>query len=492
VALRDTKGDGRADVIIRFGESAADGGAGIALYNGALYAEANDRIMRYAFPAGAIAPTAPPETIVSGLPLTGDHPMHPFAIDSRGALYVDLGSATNSCQVQNRIANSPGRGPCVELETRTGIWRYDANRTNQRFSPAERFATGIRNGEGFAFDSEGRLLLTQHGRDQLAENWAKLYKLEQGADLPAEELLVLERGADYGWPECYFDDAQHKLVSAPEYGGDGGKAVGPCARKRAPLATFPAHWAPNDLVLYEGSQFPAAYRGGAFIAFHGSWNRAPFPQRGYNIAFQPLAQGKPAGDYVVFADGFAGAVKEPGRATHRPSGLAVGPGGALYISDDAHGGVWRVVFRGDAPAGVEPAPAPRAEASSAGEAVPPEGVHPDAGSAAFGELPVPPGATAAQVALGDGIFHGRAAGGTCEGCHGSDGKGTPLAPDLTSGNWLWGDGSLTAIVRTIGEGVSCPKEYRSPMPPMSGAHLSASDLEAVAAYVWALGHATGR
>jgi mono/diheme cytochrome c family protein len=203
-----------------------------------------------------------------------------------------------------------------------------------------------------------------------------------------------------------------------------------------------------------GSSSRPAYRGGAFIAFHGSWNRAPFPQGGYNVVFQPLADGKPAGKYVVFADGFAGAVKEPGRAAHRPSGLAVGPDGALYISDDAHGRIWRVIFRGGtAVTGVEPAaaPAPAAATSAATpapEVGPPEGIHPDAGAEAAGILPTPPGATPAQVALGDRVFHGNVGGGTCAGCHGSDAKGSPLGPDLTSGLWLWGDGSLPAITRS--------------------------------------------
>jgi glucose/arabinose dehydrogenase len=487
VALQDTDGDGRADVNIRFGDtvaSGAAGGTGIALYNGALYAELNDRILRYALPAGAIAPTAAPEVVVSGLPLTGDHPMHPFTIDARGGLYVDLGSATNACQLKNRIPNSPGHQPCTELETRAGTWRYDANRLGQKFSPAERFATGIRNGEGFAIDSTtGALYVTQHGRDQLAENWPQLYRPDQGHNLPAEELLRLERGADYGWPECYFDDVQQKLVLAPEYGGDGGKAVGPCAQKRAPVAAFPAHWAPNDLLIYNGQQFPAAYRGGAFIAFHGSWNRAPAPQGGYNVVFQPLADGKRAGDYVIFADGFAGAVKEPGEAAHRPSGLAAGPDGALYIADDSHGRIWRVVFRGDtAVTGIAPA------ASAAA----PEGIHPDAGEQAALPLPTPPGATAEQVALGERIFHGQVDGGTCEGCHGSNAKGTPQGPDLTSGTWLWGDGSLQALTRTITQGVPTPKKYTGAMPPLGGAQLSPSDVAALAAYVWALGHQGAR
>ncbi|MDB5411074.1 MAG: glucose/sorbosone dehydrogenase-like protein [Rhodospirillales bacterium] len=496
VALQDTHGDGMADVQTRIGESIAEGaagGTGIALYKGALFAEVNDRIERYELPSGAIAPSGKPEVVVSGLPLTGDHPMHPFQIDAQGNLYVDLGSATNSCQVANRMPRSPGHQPCTELETRAGIWRYDANRTGQHFSPAERFVTGLRNGEGIAFDGKGGIFATQHGRDQLGENWPKLYRPEQGVNLPAEELVRLQRGADYGWPECYFDDGQNKLVLAPEYGGDGGKAVGVCARKHAPVAAFPAHWAPNDLLLYGGQQFPKAYQGGAFIAFHGSWNRAPAPQGGYNIVFQPLADGKPSGKYVVFADGFAGAIKEPGQAAHRPSGLAVGPDGALYITDDSHGRIWRVTFHGDAATtGIAAAaqPAGAAARASADDATPPEGIHPNAGRTAAA-LPTPPGATAAQVALGSRVFHGTEGGGTCEGCHGTDGKGTAQGADLTTGKYLWGDGSLAAIKKTITTGVPNPKESTGVMPPMGGAELSRSDLSAVAAYVWALGHRGG-
>ena len=85
-----------------------------------------------------------------------------------------------------------------------------------------------------------------------------------------------------------------------------------------PIAAFPAHWAPNDIKIYKGSRFPKAYEGGAFIAFHGSWNRAPGPQGGYNVVFQPLADGKPSGEYIIFADGFAGAQKDPAAP---PTGL---------------------------------------------------------------------------------------------------------------------------------------------------------------------------
>jgi glucose/arabinose dehydrogenase/mono/diheme cytochrome c family protein len=520
IALRDTNGDGRADEVTRFGPSAkqgSGGGTGIGLYRGALYAEVNDRIVRYALPTGAAVPTGEPETIVSGLPLTGDHPMHPFAIDADGTMYVDLASATNSCQEQNRMPASPGINPCTELETRGGIWRYDANRTGQKFSPAERFATGIRNADGIAIDPRDHTLYsTQHGRDQLSENWGNLYTPEQGANLPAEELLRIRRGGDYGWPECYFDDRQGKLVLAPEYGGDGGRKVGECAGKLPPAAAFPGHWAPNDVVIYTGTQFPTAYQGGAFIAFHGSWNRAPFPQGGYCVVFQPLADGKASGPFVVFADGFAGAVKAPGAAEYRPSGVTVGPDGALYVSDDVRGRIWRIVYRGgDVAAKVQGARsagggagvaadvrAPGGGAAGAGEAAvaggsagaaggggatPPEGIHPNAGSATTG--PVPPGATARMVAVGERIFRGEVGGAPCAGCHGINGAGSPVGPNLTRGKWIWGDGSLKAIKTTINNGVPKPKNFPGAMPPKGGAQLTPEQVDAVAAYVWSIGHA---
>ncbi len=194
VALEDKAGMGKADTIERFGETQKIGGAGgtgIGIYNEAVYAEINDRIVRYALPSGAFVAQTPSETIVSGLPLGGDHPMHPFIIGKDRSLYIDVASATNSCQPQNRQPKIPGANPCTELETRGGVWRYDANKTDQKFSPANRYATGIRNGEGFAFDAAGNLFVTQHGRDQLHSNWPDLYKPSEEATLPAEELLLL-------------------------------------------------------------------------------------------------------------------------------------------------------------------------------------------------------------------------------------------------------------------------------------------------------------
>ena len=397
------------------------------MYKGSIYAEINDRIVRYSLPAGAIVPRDAPETIVSKLPLGGDHPMHPFIIGADGSMYVDVATATNSCQPKNRQPKIPGDNPCTELETRGGVWRFDANKTNQMFSPAERYATGIRNAEGFAFDSTGRLFVTQHGRDQLHSNWPELYKPEEEATLPAEELVLLKSGGDYGWPECYYDGVQKKLVLAPEYGGDGGKAVGVCANKMAPVAAFPAHWAPNGMTRYDGKNFPSRYRDGVFIAFHGSWNRAPYAQGGYNVVFQPLDGDHASGNCEIFADGFAGATKTPEGATYRPTGLAVGPDGALYVSEDIKGRIYRIVYTGD-PAGPAPKGTPCPSISApAGKVVASSAQPPESDTE---NLPVPEGSTADMVALGVRIYHGQVGGASCTGCHGANGTGSTLGPDL--------------------------------------------------------------
>ena len=343
VVLRDTTGDGRADVTSRFGSG--PGGSGIALRPGRVWFATNSAVLRYRWPQGALAPAGAPDTIVSGLPADRSHTSKTIAVGADGRLFVNIGSPSNSCQVADRRTASPGQDPCPELETRAGIWVFDADRIGQTQSDGRRYATGIRNAVAITLHPSGTLFAAQHGRDQLAANWPALYTDEQSAELPAEELLRVTDGADFGWPYCFYDGIQRKRVLAPEYGGDG-RATGRCERAALPTATFPGHWAPNAIVFYDGGQFPERYRGGAFIAFHGSWNRAPLPQAGYNVTFVPFRGESSSGDYEVFADGFAGAVREPQSATYRPTGLAVGPDGSLYVTDTRKGRVWRITWRG--------------------------------------------------------------------------------------------------------------------------------------------------
>jgi mono/diheme cytochrome c family protein len=239
------------------------------------------------------------------------------------------------------------------------------------------------------------------------------------------------------------------------------------------------------MTSYDKSKFPARYRNGVFIAFHGSWNRAPYAQGGYNVVFQPLDGDHVSASCEIFADGFAGTVKSPEGAEHRPSGLAVGPDGALYVSDDIRGRIYRITYTGN-PAGPSPKATPCPTiAAPAGRIVQTEATPPESNTA---DLPVPEGSSAAMVALGSRIYHGQVGGATCTGCHGAKGTGTPVGPDLTKRKWMWSDGSFAGILKVITEGVPTPKQFRSPMPPMGGAQLSDTQASAVAAYVWALSH----
>lgn len=341
VALRDTNGDGRMDVRERFGDN---GGSGIALRGADLFFATDDAVLRYAIPRDGLRPAGPPDTVVGQLPTGRSHTAKTIAL--RGAdLFVNIGSPTNACQVQDRRLESPGQDPCPDLETRAGIWRFGAARTRQTQADGERWATGIRNAVAITVDpSTNTVWAAQHGRDQLVQNWPAHFDTTESAELPAEELFRVERGDDFGWPYCFYDGLAKRKVLAPEYGGDG-QQVGRCATVKGPVAAMPAHWAPNGLLIYRGSQFPARFYGGAFIAFHGSWNRAPRPQGGYNVVFVPLPGGA-AEPYEVFATGFAGDSVQPNGARHRPVGLAMGPDGSLYISDDRGGRIWRVRWTG--------------------------------------------------------------------------------------------------------------------------------------------------
>ena len=352
VALRDVTGDGRADVIERF--NAGKGGSGIAWGQGLLYFGENDRVLRYRVPAGRLTPIGGPEVVVSGLPSTGDHISKTVLLPDPHTLFVNIGSASNSCQVANRQPQSPGIFPCPELPVRAGVWVFNARGTNQTQSDGQHYATGLRNMVALAVNPRNNELYgVQHGRDMLFENWPQFFTVEEDAVLPSEEFIRIGRGSDNGWPYCYHDDVfEHRKVLAPEYGGDGQKVSGPqgidCSTFNQPLVAFGAHWAPNGLHFYTGRQFPQKYRGGAFVAFHGGFDRAPLPNEGYKVMFVPMGgDGRPSGAPEIFADGFAGSDGPlPATARHRPVGVTEGPDGSLYISDDRGGRIWRVVFRG--------------------------------------------------------------------------------------------------------------------------------------------------
>ncbi len=345
VALRDTTNDGRADVTEYFGKY---GGTGIQIFDNYLYYSSDSAIYRYGMDQNALVPQGEPETIVAKLPIQNAHAAKSITLDGKGNLYVNVGAPSNACQEQDRTPGSLGMDPCPLLEKHGGIWRFSDSKLNQtQDADGYRFATGIRNAVALEWNhTASDLYALQHGRDQLFQLYPQYYDTIQGAELPAEEFLLVKDSSDFGWPYCYFDPYQEKKILAPEYGGDS-KKTERCEGVDTPIMAFPGHWAPNDLVFYKGDQFPEKYKNGAFIAFHGSWNRAPKEQKGYSVVFVPFANGKPSGEYEVFADQFAGSgepIMNSSEVQFRPMGLAEGPEGSLYISDSEKGRIWRVSF----------------------------------------------------------------------------------------------------------------------------------------------------
>lgn len=349
VAMRDQDNDGRADLIERFGRADAD--TGIAIHDDHLYYASTMAV--YAVPLGdGLVPRDEPELVVDGfLASGGGHASKPITFDEDGHLYIQAGVPSNACQAQARTPGSPGLDPCPQLDRYGGVWRFSAASRNQKQTEdGIRYSTGHRNVVALEWNSVAdRLYLVMHGRDQLDQMFPAHFTAEQRVELPAEEFHVVEQGDDLGWPYTYYDQLRGERMIAPEYGGDGRTAAEP-GRYKEPLIGFPGHWAPNDLIFYTGTQFPGRYREGAFIAFHGSWNRQPAEQAGYCVVFVPMRNGIPNGDWEIFADDFEGPepISNPAEAAHRPTGLAQGPNGELYISDDTGGRIWKVTYSGDA------------------------------------------------------------------------------------------------------------------------------------------------
>ncbi|MFN4006030.1 MAG: PQQ-dependent sugar dehydrogenase [Chitinophagaceae bacterium] len=365
--LKDTNNDGVADIVKGLGDATGTG-TGIAISNGYLYASSDENVYRYKLnTAFEVENAATPELIVKDLWSRRQHASKSIALDGKGNLFVNIGAPSNSCQERDRSNGSIGMLPCPILDSAGGIWVFKADVKNQSYAQGVRYATGLRNVVGLDWNTQtNSLFVMQHGRDMLYQNWPQFYDATSGANNPAEVMFEVKQGFNGGWPYVYHDYDNKAIMMAPEYGGDGkltyeafvqakgNQALPNIAASNAkndasvtpPVAYYPAHMAPNALQFIHHKQWPSSYQNGAFIAFHGSWNRSPQPQEGYYVVFQPFKDGKPYGKWEIFADGFAGANKSPGKAEHRPCGLALGADGALYITDDVKGTIYRVTYNG--------------------------------------------------------------------------------------------------------------------------------------------------
>jgi glucose/arabinose dehydrogenase len=343
VALRDANGDGKFEVRQQISSGST---TGVALRNGYLYLAHPTSVERFKMKRGRLTPTGPAQTIVKDLPPEAQHRDKGIAFDGRGGLYINVGAPSNACQQPDRQPGVKGQDPCPVLEKHGGVWKFNENTLNQTQEMGSRFATGLRQFPAITWH-DGALYIVMNNRDQLDVFWPDLFKVKDNAERPAEPMYRATGGEDFGWPFCFYDYQQKKEVLNPEYGGDGNE-VGRCPSFTQPVAVFPAHWAPVDVMFYTGTQFPKKYQGGAFIAFHGSWNRAPMPMDGYNVTFQPFADGKPSGNFEIFADGFAGhdPLMSPAQAVARADGVAQAPDGSLFIADSQKGRIWRVMYKG--------------------------------------------------------------------------------------------------------------------------------------------------
>ena len=354
MALRDVDGDGKADIFKRFGDYPNDGrfATEMKIHNDYLYYSSELVVYRQKLDPTNLIPKGKPEVImVDEYPIRW-HNAKSLAFDNKGGMYVTFSAPTNACEDLRLTAGDPdavvkGEFPCSQLNILGGVWKFDENKLEQRQSDGIRFATGLRSIVGITWNKkEDNLYAVNHGRDYLHNHAPDYYSKWENSVLPSEEFMLIKKDDDFGWPYTYYDHFKNKRMLAPEYGGDGKQQAKGYAE---PIMGLPAHWAPNDLMFYTGSQFPERYKDGAFIAFHGSTNRGPYPQAGYIVAFIPFENGKPSGNLEVFADGFTGTdlVKQMKDSKYRPMGLAQGSDGSLYISESKNGKIWRVIFNGD-------------------------------------------------------------------------------------------------------------------------------------------------
>jgi glucose/arabinose dehydrogenase/mono/diheme cytochrome c family protein len=467
--------NGKATVKFGFGNY---GGTGVYLRDGYLYTSSNSEIFRYKVDASNQVDTNSVERIVTGLVDKGTHETKSIMMDKEGNMYIPIGCPSNSCQEKDRQKGSLGIAGCPLLETAGGVWMFKRDKKDQTYADGIRYASGLRNVVAVDWNYQSnKLFVMQHGRDQLNFIFPDLYTTKDNAELPAECMYALNKGDNAGWPFIYYDRFQKKKMLAPEYGGDGKKEGS--AEFIDPAAAYPAHMAPNGLLFYTGNQFPEKYRNGAFIAFHGSWNRAPEPQAGYFVVFQPFKNGMPAGEWEVFAENFSGSPEKTanGRADHRPCGLAQGPDGSLYVSDDKGGTIFKISYnkKESVKAVVKATTAKQTTAvkkTTAGTAAPKTVV---ATKVAAKATPVANPALAA----GKTVYLEN-----CAACHQADGGGVQdLNPPLTKTSYVLGDKNrlINVVLKGLSQQPVDGEKYGNAMPPLN--YLTDKDIANVLTFI---------
>lgn len=474
IAIADRDGDGTADEIEKFGAYRSKQrwsyATAMRIYNGYIYFSSELVVYRYKLKPGTLVPEGEMEIVLTDDHEHGKHEHigKPIAFDNEGHMYVPFGAPSNACQDPKRTPGAPGLDPCPQLEHHGGVWRFDANKLGQTQKDGYKYATGIRSVVAMDWNPvDENLYIVMHGRDDLLRLFPEKYSPWESALLPSEEFIRVTEGSDFGWPYCYYDQMQGKKVLAPEYGGDG-EIIGRCDQFDDPIIGFPGHWAPNDLVFYEGGQFPERYKNGAFIAFHGSTNRAPYPQSGYFVGFVPFKDGEPSGDWEVFADGFAGVdpIESVKDAHFRPMGIAFDKDGAMYLSDSVKGRIWKITFNGDKSSFGAEELAGMEERKLATHIRTPDKIEDNLGKSASSP--------------GEAIYYTY-----CATCHQKDGRGaTGRFPPLTNTDWVGGD--KDRLIKILLEGMEGSMEingevYNGVMPQHS--FLSDKDISQVLTYI---------